>query len=207
MRFRREVTTWPCGAAGKDQGGDQDDQFAGREAVGEFTERVVQGVADGELVGDPAQFLARGVVEFLRRHRQCRTHREPRLGGVGEDAGQFGELADEGFRTLRPLPVEEGVAAPHTGQRRQYAEVRGEYRADDEVQGEQTGHHIDDVLARCQIEAGGGDLAFDALAQLGGAQLAVDTGEATAPYSVTFAICPVWDMRSTSASRWALPDE
>src|SRR5690606_41112896 len=91
----------------EDEGGDEDDEFTGGEPVGEFTEGVVHGGAHGELVGDLGEFLAGRRLQFLGRHADGGAQGEAGLGGVGEDAGEFGKLVDELLDAFLALPGEE----------------------------------------------------------------------------------------------------
>ena len=77
-------------------------------------------------VGDLGQFLARRGFQLLGGHADGRTQGEAGLGGVGEDACQFGELVDEPLDAFLALPVEEGDGRPEAEQAGDRAEEGGE---------------------------------------------------------------------------------
>ncbi len=148
------------------------------EAVGEFAEGVVHRGAEGELVGDLAQFFAGGRLQFLRRHADGGAQGEAGLGGVGEDAGEFGELVDELLDAFLALPVEELDRHAYAEQSGERAEEGGQGGLADQPQARDRGDHVGEELAGGEVQAGRRQAQFQCAAELGAAQAAVQGAEA-----------------------------
>src|SRR5690606_31983900 len=72
------------------------------------------------------QFLAGRGLQFLGGHADGGAQGEAGLGGVGQDAGQFGELADEPLDAFLALPGEEAQGGGDAQQGGERAEEGGQ---------------------------------------------------------------------------------
>ena len=118
-------------AVGEDQRGDQHDQFAGGQPFGELAQRVVDGAADGQLVGDHGEFLAGRARPAPRRPCRARCAARARPGwrwrGSGTSSGSW--LMNFSVRRCR-CQLRKALAPPEPTSRGDRAEerVRGRRR-------------------------------------------------------------------------------
>lgn len=122
-----------------------------------------------------------GFFQLLGGQTDRHPQGESGLGGVRDDAGEFGQLVDEFLDALLALPVEERERGPERDPSRDRAEEGGEYRAGEEPEAGNGGDHVDEELTRGEIETGGGETLLDLLAEAGLFESAVDAPEAPSP--------------------------
>src|SRR5690606_1923218 len=122
------------------------------------------------------EFLAGRRLQFLGRHADGGAQGEAGLGGVGEDAGEFGKLVDELLDAFLALPGEELQGRPDADESGERAEEGREGGLADEPESGDGGEHGGGELAGGDVQAGGEQAQFQSAAEPGAAQAPVEGG-------------------------------
>lgn len=177
VRLRREETTVPPARLARTRVVTRTTSSR-EEAFGEFAEGVVEGGADGQLLGHLLQFVPGRGLHLVGGEAEGHPEGESGLGGVGQDAGEFGELVDELLDALLALPVEVAEGDPDAQESADRAEERGQRGLSDHPQDRHGRGKRDGELARCDIESRRRDPQFQSPAEGGLPYPPVDAPEA-----------------------------